>query len=203
MRLWIDTDVGTNPDDAVALLCALAHPEVDLVGVSTVGADATAGMLAMRIAEESKQNAAVIFRDISATFLERATSNVTFTCEAGEQIRQLIAESKASGKRQSSEVAVTAQGVTRRRTVRSSHSWLSASEPVAHFGLGAEAFAERVEVEPVEVGRVGLHHGSHLLLGHAAEGGPPRLGGERVAALRVWVVGAPHDPVDADVVAQG
>lgn len=40
MRLWVDTDVGTNPDDSIALLCALVHPDVDLVGVSTVGADA-------------------------------------------------------------------------------------------------------------------------------------------------------------------
>jgi purine nucleosidase len=40
VRLWVDTDVGTNPDDAVALLCGLAHPEIELVGVSTVGADA-------------------------------------------------------------------------------------------------------------------------------------------------------------------
>lgn len=40
MRLWVDTDVGTNPDDAIALLLAVAHPAVDLVGVSTVGADA-------------------------------------------------------------------------------------------------------------------------------------------------------------------
>ena len=39
MRLWIDTDVGTNPDDAVALLCAAAHRDVDLVGVSTVDRD--------------------------------------------------------------------------------------------------------------------------------------------------------------------
>ena len=37
MRLWIDTDVGDNPDDAVALLCADAHPDVDVVGVSTTG----------------------------------------------------------------------------------------------------------------------------------------------------------------------
>ena len=37
MRLWIDTDIGDNPDDAVALLCARAHPDVDLVGVSTTG----------------------------------------------------------------------------------------------------------------------------------------------------------------------
>lgn len=39
MRLWIDTDVGTNPDDAVALLCAAGHPDIDLVGVSTVDGD--------------------------------------------------------------------------------------------------------------------------------------------------------------------
>jgi len=39
VRLWIDTDVGTNPDDAVALLCASAHPDVELVGVSTVDGD--------------------------------------------------------------------------------------------------------------------------------------------------------------------
>lgn len=39
MRLWIDTDVGTDPDDAVALLCAVGHPGIDLVGVSTVDGD--------------------------------------------------------------------------------------------------------------------------------------------------------------------
>ena len=39
MRLWIDTDVGGDPDDAIALLCAAAHPAVDLVGVSTVDGD--------------------------------------------------------------------------------------------------------------------------------------------------------------------
>jgi inosine-uridine nucleoside N-ribohydrolase len=39
MRLWVDTDVGDNPDDAVALLCAAAHPWVELVGVSTVDSD--------------------------------------------------------------------------------------------------------------------------------------------------------------------
>jgi inosine-uridine nucleoside N-ribohydrolase len=37
VRLWIDTDVGDNPDDAVALRCAARLPGVDLVGVSTTG----------------------------------------------------------------------------------------------------------------------------------------------------------------------
>jgi len=39
VRVWIDTDIGDNPDDSVALLCAAAHPRVDLVGVSTVDGD--------------------------------------------------------------------------------------------------------------------------------------------------------------------
>ena len=39
MRLWIDTDIGDNPDDAIALLCALVLPDVELVGVSTVDGD--------------------------------------------------------------------------------------------------------------------------------------------------------------------
>jgi purine nucleosidase len=39
VRLWVDTDVGTDVDDAVALLAAVAHPGVGLVGVSTVGSD--------------------------------------------------------------------------------------------------------------------------------------------------------------------
>jgi inosine-uridine nucleoside N-ribohydrolase len=39
VRLWIDTDIATNVDDAVALLAAVAHPGVELVGISTVGSD--------------------------------------------------------------------------------------------------------------------------------------------------------------------
>lgn len=39
MRLWVDTDVGRNVDDAVAVLAAVGHPSVELVGVSTVGTD--------------------------------------------------------------------------------------------------------------------------------------------------------------------
>jgi inosine-uridine nucleoside N-ribohydrolase len=39
VRLWIDTDVGDDPDDAIALLCAARHSEIELIGVSTVGDD--------------------------------------------------------------------------------------------------------------------------------------------------------------------
>lgn len=36
MRLWIDTDIGDDPDDILALRCASAAPDTDIVGVSTV-----------------------------------------------------------------------------------------------------------------------------------------------------------------------
>lgn len=39
MRLWIDTDIGTDVDDALALAYALRHPDLELVGVSTVFGD--------------------------------------------------------------------------------------------------------------------------------------------------------------------
>src|SRR5262245_12878129 len=39
MRLWIDTDIGDNPDDTVALWCAARQPTTDIIGVSTVDGD--------------------------------------------------------------------------------------------------------------------------------------------------------------------
>jgi inosine-uridine nucleoside N-ribohydrolase len=36
LNVWLDTDIGGDIDDAVALLCAVRHPEINLVGVSTV-----------------------------------------------------------------------------------------------------------------------------------------------------------------------
>ncbi|HEX5615227.1 MAG TPA: nucleoside hydrolase [Acidimicrobiia bacterium] len=38
-RIWIDTDVGGNPDDELALVCAIAHPDASVVGISTVSGD--------------------------------------------------------------------------------------------------------------------------------------------------------------------
>jgi inosine-uridine nucleoside N-ribohydrolase len=36
MNIWLDTDIGSDVDDAVCLLCAVRHPDIQLVGVSTV-----------------------------------------------------------------------------------------------------------------------------------------------------------------------
>lgn len=49
MRVWIDTDIGSDVDDALALAYVLRHPGFELVGVSTVFGDVP---LRTRIAEE-------------------------------------------------------------------------------------------------------------------------------------------------------
>ncbi len=36
MHVWLDTDIGGDVDDAVALLLGLRHPDIRLVGISTV-----------------------------------------------------------------------------------------------------------------------------------------------------------------------
>jgi len=49
MRLWIDTDIGSDVDDALTLAYAIRHPGIELVGVSTVFGDVA---LRTRIAHE-------------------------------------------------------------------------------------------------------------------------------------------------------
>jgi purine nucleosidase len=41
LRLILDTDIGTDVDDALALAFALRHPDIDLVAVTTVADDTT------------------------------------------------------------------------------------------------------------------------------------------------------------------
>jgi hypothetical protein len=40
----IDTDIGADPDDALALVLALASPEVDVRGVTIVSGTSTCGL---------------------------------------------------------------------------------------------------------------------------------------------------------------
>jgi purine nucleosidase len=39
MRIWLDTDIGSDVDDALALGYLLKHPDLELVGISTVFGD--------------------------------------------------------------------------------------------------------------------------------------------------------------------
>lgn len=42
MRIWLDTDIGDDIDDALALALALRHPEIEIVAVTTVFRDTQA-----------------------------------------------------------------------------------------------------------------------------------------------------------------
>jgi purine nucleosidase len=39
MKIWIDTDIGSDVDDALALAYVLKHPDLELAGISTVFGD--------------------------------------------------------------------------------------------------------------------------------------------------------------------
>jgi purine nucleosidase len=56
MRVWIDTDIGSDVDDALALGFALGHGDIEVVGVSTVFGDVE---LRTRIAEALLERAGI------------------------------------------------------------------------------------------------------------------------------------------------
>jgi inosine-uridine nucleoside N-ribohydrolase len=59
-RVWIDTDIGDDPDDAIALTLAVRHPNAELVGVSTVDGDVEhRALLARRLLVELGSNVPV------------------------------------------------------------------------------------------------------------------------------------------------
>ncbi|MGH9032772.1 MAG: nucleoside hydrolase [Acidimicrobiia bacterium] len=97
MRLWVDTDVGTNPDDAIALLCALAHPDVELVGVSTADdADGARASVAQRLVGEVPVTIGSLLNtegfgvcDPDAVLAIGPLTNLAVLVNAGEVPRQL------------------------------------------------------------------------------------------------------------------
>src|ERR1700733_199011 len=62
---------------------------------------------------------------------------------------------------------------------------------------------KRFEIEPVDTGGIAAEHRPHLIGVDPSEGVAQGLGGIGVRSLYVRIVLAPHDLVDADVVAEG
>src|SRR6516225_5901557 len=60
--ILLDTDIGTDIDDAFALALILASPELDLLGVTTVAGDtrARARLAAKLLAESGRLDVAVV-----------------------------------------------------------------------------------------------------------------------------------------------
>lgn len=77
-------------------------------GALTIGADCAGGLLAMRLIQESKKDIALVFKDLHADFLKRAESDVHFSCDDGDKVRQLVENTIRTGERQNMTVNVVA-----------------------------------------------------------------------------------------------
>lgn len=92
MRVWLDTDIGDNPDDSVAVLLAHHHPAIDLVGVSTVSGDVEARAERARelvggdipvVAGSRELAGAVTGADVDALVAIGPLTNVAMLLESG------------------------------------------------------------------------------------------------------------------------
>ena len=92
-------------------------------GVLCVGADASGGVLAMKLIKDSGKNISLVFKDLKADFYKRAMGDTIFICKDGERIRKLIDKVIATGERHNMPLHIDAFVPTQQ------------DEPVAHFVL--------------------------------------------------------------------
>lgn len=93
-------------------------------GVLAAGADCAGGIMAMRAIQQSKQPISLVFKSFKADFHQRATGDVDFVCEAGDDIAKLVQATAQSGERHNLPVKVVAMCPA-----------VSREEPVATFEL--------------------------------------------------------------------
>ncbi len=92
-------------------------------GVMCVGADASGGVLAMKLIEDSKRKISLIFKDLKAEFYKRTEGDALFVCKDGEAIKDLINKAIETGERQNMPLHINVFVPTQQK------------EPVAHFVL--------------------------------------------------------------------
>ena len=92
-------------------------------GALAVGADCTAGILAMGRIRQRSEPISLVFKDLKAAFLRRAEGDVYFTCTQGQEISALVSKAAESDERVELPVQVVA-------TVPD-----VSDEPVASFSL--------------------------------------------------------------------
>lgn len=93
-------------------------------GALSVGADCAGGLLAMRFIRDQGNKVSLIFKDFHAEFLKRAEGDVFFSCEQGQELKELVQKTMESGERENLPLQVIA-------TVPSQFG----SEPIARFTL--------------------------------------------------------------------
>ena len=93
-------------------------------GALTIGADCAAGLIAMKLIRNSKENISLIFKRMEAEFLKRAEGDVYFICDQGRDIASLVTAASQSTARVELPVSVVAMVPDR-----------LGEEPVAQFTL--------------------------------------------------------------------
>jgi hypothetical protein len=78
------------------------------IGVFTVGADLTGGLLTLSSIRKRKRKVVLIFKDFHADFLKRAEDDVHFVCEDGIAIQNLVRDAEETGERQNLSVQIVA-----------------------------------------------------------------------------------------------
>ncbi len=92
-------------------------------GVMCVGADASGGVLAMKLIEDSGRNISLIFKDLKAEFFKRTEGDAIFVCKQGDEIKELIKKTIETGERQNMPLHVDVFVPSQQE------------DPVAHFVL--------------------------------------------------------------------
>jgi hypothetical protein len=84
------------------------HVDSLYFGALAVGADITAGFLAIWLSQQTSHYVELLFKDFQADFKKRALAATHFHCHAGEQIQNMIAETIETKDRVNQAVIVTA-----------------------------------------------------------------------------------------------
>ncbi|MEZ9177064.1 PaaI family thioesterase [Vibrio kanaloae] len=93
-------------------------------GVLAVGADVAGGFLAMSKSQQQGERISLAFKEVTGNFLKRPEGDVHFTCNDGELINTMLAETISTGARVNQPVTIIA-------TCPSLHG----DEPMAEFQL--------------------------------------------------------------------
>ena len=75
-------------------------------GTLAIGADCAAGIMAMALIRETKEDISFLFKDVKGEFHKRADGHSHFSCEEGPAIAKLVEKARHSGQRENLTVPV-------------------------------------------------------------------------------------------------
>ena len=84
------------------------HVDSLYFGALAVGADITAGFLAIWLSQQNEHFIEVVFKDFQANFKKRALATTHFQCDSGELIQQMITETTQTQERVSRSIPIIA-----------------------------------------------------------------------------------------------